>query len=345
MKTWRAGAARRDRIAQREAAFDERHVVRRRAGLREDLGVVRGVPRARGVPGLEVAELHAQHRRLERVEARVHADHAVPVLAASCRARAACGCTSATSASWHVTRPPSPKPPRFFVGKKLKHASGPAEPTRRPRASAAPIACAASSIDRHAEPRAERDEPFEVDRLPEEVDRQDRLEPRAAARGALHVGDGRVEGRRVDVREDRLGAEPRDTARGREERVGRADHLVAGPDPVRHQREEDRVAAGADGDRLGRAAVVGELALERVDLGAQDELLRLHDARERGADLGAQLVVLRPQIEQRHLDALAQAEALPSPHRTRTRDARPRGWRRVDSNHRPTAYETAALTD
>ncbi len=41
--------------------------------------------------------------------------------------------------------PPSPKPPRFFEGKKLKQPKSPMEPARRPRYSE-PIACAASSI-------------------------------------------------------------------------------------------------------------------------------------------------------------------------------------------------------
>jgi hypothetical protein len=42
--------------------------------------------------------------------------------------------------------PPSPKPPRFLLGKKEKHPRSPIEPALRPFSSKAPIAWAASSI-------------------------------------------------------------------------------------------------------------------------------------------------------------------------------------------------------
>ncbi len=51
---------------------------------------------------------------------------------------------SATPASFVITMPPSPKPPRFLEGKNEKVAAVPNEPARAP-ASVEPAACAASS--------------------------------------------------------------------------------------------------------------------------------------------------------------------------------------------------------
>ena len=66
-----------------------------------------------------------------------------------------------------------------------------------------------------------------------------------ASRSATAVD---VVGRRVDVDEDRLGAEPGDRAGGGEERVGRGDHLVARADPLGHQGDQQGVGAGGDAD-------------------------------------------------------------------------------------------------
>jgi hypothetical protein len=62
---------------------------------------------------------------------------------------------------------------------------------------------------------------------------------------------------------------------------------------VGHQREQDGVAPGADAHRIRRPAVGRDLALERFDLGAEDEVLRLDDTRDGGVDLPPQCLVLR----------------------------------------------------
>ena len=85
---------------------------------------------------------------------------------------------------------------------------------------------------------------------------------------------------------------PHDRPRRGEERVRRRDDLVAGPDPERHQRDEQGVGAGGHADGVLRAAVVGDRLLERLDLRAQDEALALEEFVRRRADLVAEGGVL-----------------------------------------------------
>ena len=59
---------------------------------------------------------------------------------------------------------------------------------------------------------------------------------------------------------------------GRDEGEGHGDHLVARADAGGEQRQVQRAGAGVDGDGVRRAAVGGEVALERRDLVAEHEL-------------------------------------------------------------------------
>ena len=67
----------------------------------------------------------------------------------------------------------------------------------------------------------------------------------------------------VDVGEDRSRAAPHDRLGRRVEREGRADHLVAGADAERVEREDERIGAVRDADRPLHAEVGGGLLLER----------------------------------------------------------------------------------
>ena len=96
---------------------------------------------------------------------------------------------------------------------------------------------------------------------------------------ALDVGRVEVQRRRVDVGEDGRRADARDRLGGRVERERGADHLVAGADPDRVEHEHDRVGAVRDADRLLDAEVLGRLALEALDLGAEDEAARSRASR------------------------------------------------------------------
>ena len=127
-----------------------------------------------------------------------------------------------------------------------------------------------------------------------EVHRHDRR----GARGDRRLDGGRVEAEVVglDVGEDRAGAGERHRVRRGGEAERRDDDLVARPDAEREQRELQ--GAGARVHRHARAVldVLGELGLERGDLGA----LREHPGREHAFDGGAFLL---PELDprRRHL--------------------------------------------
>ena len=129
----------------------------------------------------------------------------------------------------------------------------------------------------------------------EEVHRHDRL--RLVRDLALDLRRIEVQRRRVDVGENRCRAAPGDRLGGRVERERRADHLVAGADvhPVEH--EDDRVGAVGAADRLLDAELGRSLALEGLDLGAEDELPGVERARERVLQLRDQRRVLRLDID------------------------------------------------
>ena len=80
-----------------------------------------------------------------------------------------------------------------------------------------------------------------------------------------------VEGLRVDVDEDRHGADHHHGARGGHEGERRRDHLVARAHAHRPQRQQQRVGAGVDADPVAGAAEGGQLRLERAPPRAQDE--------------------------------------------------------------------------
>ena len=119
----------------------------------------------------------------------------------------------------------------------------------------------------------------------------DRLRPRGDP--ALDVGGVEVQRARVDLGEDRGRADPRDRLGGGVERERRADHLVAGADLERVEDEHDRVGAVRDADRLLDAESLGRLALEALDLGAEDEAAALERPLERRLQLRDQRRVLR----------------------------------------------------
>ena len=82
----------------------------------------------------------------------------------------------------------------------------------------------------------------------------------------------------VDVHQPRRGAHGADGLGGGDERVGRHDHLVAGADLERPQRERERLGARGDADGELRLAVGRELPLEPLDGLAERERAALGDA-------------------------------------------------------------------
>ena len=207
--------------------------------------------------------------------------------------------------------PASPNAPRFFVGKNDKQPTSPTLPARLPSASAAPIACAASSTTASRYLRAMLHERVEVDHLAVQMHRQQRFdhsarraidEPVAAQLAALRdrrADGGRIEVERrgIDVAEERPRTEARDDTGRREERERRRDDLVAGADVERHQRQQQRIGARRQAEAVLRLRVLGDLRLELGDAGPEDEALLVANLADRRLDLGAQRRVLALQIE------------------------------------------------
>jgi hypothetical protein len=131
----------------------------------------------------------------------------------------------------------------------------------------------------------------------EQVHRDDRLRPRADARRNLL--DVEVHRHRIDVGEDRRRTAAGNRLGRRVEGEGGADHLVARPDAERVEDEHEGVRAVGDADRLTGAEIVGSLALERGDVGAEDEIRARQDAVDRLADARQQRLVLRLYVNER----------------------------------------------
>jgi hypothetical protein len=136
---------------------------------------------------------------------------------------------------------------------------------------------------------------FDRRHLAEQVDGNDRLRlARARGRG----GSGHhVEGRRVDVAEDRLRAHVVHGSGRREERERCRDHLIATADVEGTEREQDRVRTVRAADGVLRPGERGDGLLEAFDRFAENEELSVDDAHHRGYDVILDGRVLSTEIE------------------------------------------------
>ncbi len=123
-----------------------------------------------------------------------------------------------------------------------------------------PVALAGVLDHRQAVTIGDLDDGRHVSRLPVQADGHDRLGPRRD-RG---LDQGRVDREVVltDVDEDRPCAGVEDAVRAGDEGERDGDHLVAGADPVRQQRQVQRGRPGARRDRVTDPDEGGEALLE-----------------------------------------------------------------------------------
>ena len=121
----------------------------------------------------------------------------------------------------------------------------------------------------------------------------------ALGQAALDVGGVDAEVVRAeDVGEHRLGAAVAGGGRGGDERDRRHDDLVARPDAGGQHREVQGGGAAREGDRVGDAEMLGELALERVGARAH----RQPAGAQRRVDRRAVLLAQR-EVEERDAQA------------------------------------------
>jgi hypothetical protein len=241
-------------------------------------------------------QLHAEDRRLDRVEPAVDADHLVVV------------------PRLHAVDAEQFQRLRDVVagGREEAAVAGAAEVLGRIEAEAADVTEAAGAAampgredrlggildDGHAGPAGDGQQGVHVGRPAEEVHRDDRL----AAAADLPLDVGRVDevGRRVDVGEDRHRPEAGHGAGRGEERVGGQHDLVAGADAEGHQGQQERVAAGGAGDGVWHVEGLRQLRLEFVHVRAEHEAAGVDDPVDRRADLVPQDGVLAVERQERH---------------------------------------------
>ncbi len=119
----------------------------------------------------------------------------------------------------------------------------------------------------------------------------------SAPASALRV---EVQGARVHVHEDgpRARLHHGEPGEGGGDRGG--DHLVAGSHAERAQGEREGVGAVPDRDRVPRAERRGQLALEGLPLGAQDEPAGVEDPRHRLVQLAPVGGHVGPEVDERN---------------------------------------------
>ena len=106
---------------------------------------------------------------------------------------------------------------------------------------------------------------------------------------------------RIDIHENRFGADSRYTAHGREECEWCCDDLVARTNLQAHQTVQERIGPARDTDAVPTATDLGNLLLQLLDLRTADTPLRLQHLGHTGQNLVLDRRVLGLQIQQWYL--------------------------------------------
>ena len=122
----------------------------------------------------------------------------------------------------------------------------------------------------------------------------------AAPQMGFNLGWIEIEGRAIDVGEYRPSPDSRNRAGGGEKTEGSSKNVVSGLHAGGDQGEPKSVGSRRAADSLFRSTEVGEVALEGLDLASQNVLLRGTYPPHCRQHLGADLLKLPLQIEQRY---------------------------------------------
>jgi hypothetical protein len=261
-------------------------------------------------PGVEVRQLHAQNRRLKLIQARVVAHvlirDLVPRAVEAQHADAVGECAVARGDRAAITE--ATKVLGREEAERRERAKRAGAPGCRQRARG----LGGVLDDRNAERLDLRDRGD----VSEQVHGDHGLRARRQ-RNADRLGrDAHRLG--VDVAEDRTRTGGRDRLGAGVERERGHDDLVARADAERAQPDGQRIGPVRHPDRVLGRAVAGELALEGLDLGTENELAAVDHARDRGIDLGAQRDEGRGGIEEGYRHWTGQGRTWPPPGRSLT---------------------------
>ena len=243
-------------------------------------------------------QLRQQHRRLQAVEAGVGADFVVVVLlgaAVEAQLAQALG-DRAVRRHHHAAVAPSTE----VLAREEREARDPAQLARHAPRAADPAARAdglGRVLDDPQAVTARRGrQPLQLGHLSVQVHGDERPRPRRHHR--LDRGRRDVERVGVDVREHGHAARVVNRARRGEEGERGSDHLVAGLELQRPERQEQRVGPARARNPVRGVRQAGHCRLELPDGGTHDELLRLDDRLEGGEDLVLDGAILRHEVQQ-----------------------------------------------
>ena len=152
---------------------------------------------------------------------------------------------------------------------------------------------------RHAIFSSQGKDRFHVRALPIKMHGHDGLDVRRPGERLLQRSRRKIEGRGIDIREDGPRPQSRDTTRRGEKGIGRGDHRVARPNPKRHEKDEFRVRAGGNADRVLRAAVACHRPFKAFRLRPQDQRLGIPHGLDLLENLSLKRSILQFEIEER----------------------------------------------
>src|SRR5260370_35255796 len=101
----------------------------------------------------------------------------------------------------------------------------------------------------------------------------------------------------INVNKHRRGSHTRDRADACKERVWSGDYFIAWADVLSHQASQQSVRSRGNSDRVRTPAILCNYLLALFHFRPQDEMLRLHDLRDRRLNLGLDRCELRLKIE------------------------------------------------
>ena len=248
--------------------------------------VVRSDRCAARIVGIEMRQLRSQDRRLQRIEARIHAGDVADIALAPAifaQLRDALG-ERCVVGHHHAAIADGAQ----ILGRIKAEGGDVAEAAEPPVAEPRAVRLGAILDDPRAVPPRKIEDRVEIGGLAVEMDRHDRGD--APAFGGERAGKRRgieVHRRRIYIDEIRPGARQLDRGHGRDRGMRHGGDVIVGTKRQRPEGNHQRIGAAGDADRVAAADIGGEGALERLDLGAENVGARIENPRDRGVDRGA----------------------------------------------------------